>query len=401
LDEVGINRDFVAAQIRHFCEFDEQQEHKNRVLVTCRENSYRTEDLRDVIPTIVKVEPFANHHMRIFLQGWPIYKGRSAIRLYGMIQQDPQIRDICRNPLLLTILAGIYLETDNFQLPKSRNRFYYSSIEELLINRPSRREIEQSFEMEDKLKILQRVCLESLMSANISDDPEEMSVDSISKISKDVLQKDVKIKDFIKELSEINGIIKPCGADTYTCVHRTIQEYFAAREALRSLTPYEVIALCGKRQDLNEIVFFYCGLLSNIPQLSIILQELIGTLQWLEAGRCLQNMTEIPAEALITQISEALLNLIVNRVTLDNSLEILSSLSQRTEPAFEATRRNFAEAIDYLSNSKDKGGLSALESVLSSSPETAMKCIPGLLEHKSVLWNNTAVKLLRDIGICQ
>jgi hypothetical protein len=106
LDEVGINREFVAGQIITFCEGDEQQTQKNHVIVTCREYSYRTEDLRSVIKNIVRVEPFANHHMRVFLQGWPTYKGRSALRLYGLIQSDSQIRDICRNPLLLTILTA-------------------------------------------------------------------------------------------------------------------------------------------------------------------------------------------------------------------------------------------------------------------------------------------------------
>ena len=39
-----------------------------------------------------------------------------------------------------------------------------------------------------------------------------------------------------------------------------------------------------------------------------------------------------------------------------------------------------------------------MESALATTPEAAMKVIPGLLEHKSPHWREAAVRLLRDIG---
>ena len=71
LDEVGASREFVVEQILSFCLHDNQREIKNRVLVTCREHSYRTMDLHEVIGDILQLEPFANHHIRVFLEGWP------------------------------------------------------------------------------------------------------------------------------------------------------------------------------------------------------------------------------------------------------------------------------------------------------------------------------------------
>ena len=145
LDEVGVSREFVVEQIFNFCQYDAQRGHQNRIFVTCREHSYRTMDLHGEIPELLQVEPFANHHMRVFLEGWPLYKGRSAIKLYGLIQADHHIRDICRNPLLLTILTGLYLDTDDFQIPSSREHFYQNAVDELLVRRPARRQIKQSF----------------------------------------------------------------------------------------------------------------------------------------------------------------------------------------------------------------------------------------------------------------
>ena len=397
LDEVGINREFVSSRIRTFCEYDDQRSQKNRIIVTCREHSYRTEDLRDVIPTVVRVEPFANHHMRIFLKGWPVHEGKSAIELYGIIQNDSLIRDICRNPLLLTILTGLYLDDVKFQLPTSRDRFYQSSIEELLIKRPARRSIKQLIDPVNKMKILERVCLERLETVQVSDDPEQLTLDAFRKNSNDVLQKEIDIHVLIKEFVDINGIIKPIGDDTYTCAHRTIQEYFTAREARRTCELEEVIEFFGERNDFIEVIYFYCGLINNIPQLNNILDKFIIMKKWIEGGRCILNMTEVPDEKYIRRICEELTNKIVRDKKYESELEILSSLAQRKEDEFKFARRNFNKVIDFLSTNDNRGGASAIESVLSSSPEAAMKVIPGLLQHHSARRKRAAVKLLRDI----
>src|ERR1017187_7403282 len=139
LDEGGASRESVTSRIREFCIKDDQRDpddgRRNRLIVSCRENSYRMRDLADVIPTATRVEPFAPQHMRTFLQGWPTYKGRSALSLYSLIKMDPQILDICRNPLMLTILTGLYLAKERFDLPSSRDDFYKTSIDELLVQR--------------------------------------------------------------------------------------------------------------------------------------------------------------------------------------------------------------------------------------------------------------------------
>ena len=398
LDEVGINKEFVASQIRDFCEYDGLRKHKNKVVITCRESSYQNEFLRDVIPNIVRVEPFANHHMRVFLQGWPLHKGRTAIHLYGMIQNDSIIRDVCRNPLLLTILTGLYLDESKFQLPTSRNKFYEESVNELLSNRPLRRGIKQNFDPDDKRKILERVSLERLETVKTNEDPEEITLEAIYRHADDILNHDYEKKILIDELTKTNSIIKLSGDETYTCAHRTIQEYFAAREARRIREVDEVIGLFGKREELFEVLYFYCGLVDNIPQLNNILDKFVVSNKWIEAGNCLLNMTEIPKDTIINEISLMLFNIVKSETNFEQALEILSSFAQRTDIKFSFGRDKFSEAIDYLTKQESGGGASALESVLSASPEVAMKIIPGLLRHKSPRWKKASVQLLRDIG---
>jgi hypothetical protein len=64
---------------------------------------------------------------------------------------------------------------------------------------------------------------------------------------------------------DINGIIKPSSEGNFTCAHRTIQEYFAAREARRKREPQEVVERFGDRPELMEVLYFYYGLIDNIP----------------------------------------------------------------------------------------------------------------------------------------
>ncbi|MBV9926546.1 MAG: NACHT domain-containing protein [Acidobacteria bacterium] len=399
LDEVGANRAFVAEQIREFCEYDDQRAHPNRLFVTCREHSYRTRDLQGVIPEVVRVEPFANHHMRVFLQGWPAHKGRAASKLYGLIQSDPQIRDICRNPLLLTILTGLYLDTDTFELPSSRERFYSDAVDELLVHRPARRNVEQTFKADDKRQILERVALDRLETAERHEDPEEFTHEVIREKASEVLHQDkFDPRELIKELVEVNGIIRPADEDNYTCAHRTIQEYFAAREAKHKRKNEEVVEHFGARPEFIEVLYFYCGLLDNLPSLAYVVNTLISQQRWLEAGRCLLYMREPPAASFVERVAHELHGLVSPKVEFKSALEVLSSLAQRRAPEFDPARELFAQAIDRLTEGYGENGASALESALATSPEAAMKVIPGLLKHPSPRWREAAVQLLRDIG---
>lgn len=399
LDEVGANREFVVEQILNFCNHDAQRAHQNRLLVTCREHSYKTMDLHDGLREVLQVEPFTNHHMRVFLEGWPPHKGRTAIRLFALIQSDAQLRDICRNPLLLTILTGLYLDTDNFEIPSSRERFYQNAADELLIRRPARRQIRQQFNVEDKRQILERVSLERLETVGLNEDPEELTEAAIRVKAEDVLRTNkFDLHELLKELVDINGIIKPLQDNSYTCAHRTILEYFAAREALRSRETQKVVEIFGSRPELIEVLYFYCGLLKNLPALTNIIRTLISQRRWIEAGRSLLHMNEAPGADLVELVVSNLYREILDEGGGKESIELLSSLSNRRDSEFESARRYFSSAIDRLT-ANNHSGASSLEAAIATSPEIALNLIPGLLKHPSEPWRAVGVQLLRDIGV--
>ncbi len=399
LDEVGQSRELVIQEIRRFCEYDDQRDHRNRLFITCRQHSYRTLDLGDLVPNVLHVEPFANEHMRAFLQGWPTYRGRMATGLYTLLQSDARIRDICRNPLLLTILTGLYLVSERFELPTSRQRFYQAAIDELLMHRPARRGIRQVFDPEVKRQILERVSLDRLESFLPNDDPEEFSLEAIRKYMRDLLPEAADARELVNEMVDLNGILKPArDDDCFTCAHRTIQEYFAAREAVRRRTVEEVLLTTAERPELIEMLYFYCGLIENIPVLARIIDTLSERQEWLVAARALAQMKEPPSAEAVNKIAGMLQTLVASGRAMGTAMELLSTLASRRDSGFSGATAPLRAAVDTLATRDATGGASALETAISASPEIAMRLIPVLLTYTDRRWKESAVQLLGDIA---
>jgi hypothetical protein len=401
LDEVGVNRAAVAARIREFCQADDAREKRNHVIVTCREASYTTRDLSDVLKAETRIEPFTPQHMRQFLQAWPPHRGKSALALYADIQADPQVRDTCRNPLLLTILAGLYLEKDRFDLPSSRDQFYDVALKEHLDERPARRGQEQRFGTRDKLRVLQRASLDRLETADEKEDPELLIRDRVVAIAKEVLNPDTKpdLEAFITELVKVNGIVRfqTENEDSLVFGHRTFQEYLAAREASETRDPDLVVAYFSRTPERAEVLYFYCGLIRNVLQIREILLKLGKEADPAISGRALLSVTEPPAAELVEPITARLLERIETESDYHRQLEILTSLAQRRSPEFQSARRDLALIVDRII-APASGTSAAALSTLSGDPELAMSLVPALLAHPVVNSRVAAVQLLYDIG---
>lgn len=402
LDEVGMNRQNVVLSIQNFCERDDILKKKNRIIVTCREFSYRTRDLHTQINTIVRVEPFSNFHMRKFLEGWPEHNGRIAIGLYSLIQSDTRIIEVCRNPLLLTILTGLYLETraEDFKIPANRYSFYKAAIDELLIQRPGRKSQTQKYSPDLKLKLLAKISLDRLETVASYDDPEQIHYETINKhaISTFREKEQSDVRSLIIEMVEINGILKTSGYDSYTFSHRTFQEYLAACEALRTREIHQILSRFGSRIELGEVLLFYCSINKNLPQLRDILYHFTSTAEWTRAGQCLINMLEVPDESLAKDICLNLRHTISDSTNYDNELETLSSITQIHGDDIHNVSHLFTDAIDDILQKAGTEDKVSLESILGTKPELALRIIPALRSHSLDSVRRSGVRILRNIG---
>lgn len=318
---------------------------------------------------------------------------------------------LCRNPLLLTIMTGLYFIEKEFQPPRTRQRFFEEAIAELLTNRPARRNQRQIYRSEDKKRILEFLSLRALLSGDVAD-PESMTRKALIDEATRVFDRDVDGEILIDELMRINGIIKPTGDDRYTFNHRTFQEYFAAREAYRTKEPLDVAEGFAARPELAEVLKLYCGMLHNISQLNTVLRALIARGDLLLAGECLLDSIEIPDQQLVEAIVSGLDRdlALATELTAANLpfLSVLSALSLYTAPAFETARNRFTAVLQRILDphalrrrrrrQPARMDPAAVQSLMAKNRQAAEKLLPVLVHNGPFELRGAAVRSLRDIG---
>ncbi len=245
LDEVfdPAKRERVITDIHRFT-----NDYKNvRVIVTSRVIGYKPQRLRDAEFYHFMLQDLDEEQIDNFITCWHdiIYENEEEEtkkwimgRLKQAIKGFSAIKEIARNPLLLTMMA---IMNRNQELPKYKADLYQNSSELLLkwdVERALRREgIEQinldSIEIKDKQEILRRM-------ANFMQENKEgksgnlISENDVERIIKEYLDflgfKDAIIiaRALVKELRNRNFILCSVGGGYYAFVHRAFLEYFCA-----------------------------------------------------------------------------------------------------------------------------------------------------------------------------
>ena len=245
LDEVfdPTKREMVITDIHRFT-----NDYKNvRVIVTSRVIGYKPQRLRDAKFHHFMLQDLDEEQIDNFITCWHdiIYENEEEEtkkwimgRLKQAIKGFSAIKEIARNPLLLTMMA---IMNRNQELPKYKADLYQNSSELLLkwdVERALRREgIEQinldSIEIKDKQEILRRM-------ANFMQENKEgksgnlISENDVERIIKEYLDflgfKDAIIiaRALVKELRNRNFILCSVGGGYYAFVHRAFLEYFCA-----------------------------------------------------------------------------------------------------------------------------------------------------------------------------
>ncbi len=245
LDEVfdPAKRERVITDIHRFT-----NDYKNvRVIVTSRVIGYKPQRLRDAKFHHFMLQDLDEEQIDNFITCWHdiIYENEEEEtkkwimgRLKQAIKGFSAIKEIARNPLLLTMMA---IMNRNQELPKYKADLYQNSSELLLkwdVERALRREgIEQinldSIEIKDKQEILRRM-------ANFMQENKEgksgnlISENDVERIIKEYLDflgfKDAIIiaRALVKELRNRNFILCSVGGGYYAFVHRAFLEYFCA-----------------------------------------------------------------------------------------------------------------------------------------------------------------------------
>lgn len=141
LDEVEeMHRADVLKELRSLF-MDIKNRTGNRVILTSRPMGY-DDQLRDLVEETYQMADFLPNDMRQFIRNWHFRPPKSQEMLLKVLAERPQILEICRNPLMLTIVTSLYKETD-YQLPDSREEFFRICVDALLRRWDEARELDK------------------------------------------------------------------------------------------------------------------------------------------------------------------------------------------------------------------------------------------------------------------
>jgi hypothetical protein len=257
LDEVGAaRRPAVVEEIRKLL-----ADNKCPALITCRTHVYEQQFL-DETEGALHIQELVDRQIRRFLGSWERFlpAEKSIEQLLGTLYARPHILALARNPLLLTIMAYLYTDTDMI-LPHSRAEFYDQAADVLLRQWKQER---NSFRAADKRHILEHVAL--FNQTQVGSQPDRLSIERSTVLARivealpDVNLEVAAAAPLLDEIIERSGLLLAIdGGERYQFAHLTVQEFFAA-SALRTKAG-ELLRRFGEDPGAwREVVSLWCGL---------------------------------------------------------------------------------------------------------------------------------------------
>ncbi|MBD2169537.1 NACHT domain-containing protein [Calothrix membranacea FACHB-236] len=262
------------------------------VIITCRTAVYRDE-FHEVVERTLEVVEFNDQQIREFLISWKpdMPTDKSVDQLIQTLHDRPRIMALARNPLMLTIIAYLYADT-NFVLPHSRAEFYRKATDILLEQWHQER---NQFQARDKKLILQHLALFFQDNAN-KQGQDRRSVDwrivelEVKKILPDLnLQPETDTKQILQEIVERNGLLLAIdGGERYQFAHLTLQEFFAASQLLNNANGL-ISRFKADPDAWRETLKLWCGIAGD----STSLIKEVRTVDPVVAFECLADVQKV------------------------------------------------------------------------------------------------------------
>ena len=209
------------------------------------------------------IQDFTAEQRDRFLDAWhqiifshdPTTGAQRRTRMAVAIETTPSLQELCKSPLLCTLLAYLHREES---LPQRRHRLYQKVLERMaehwdankgLPPRPSA----ERFELEDKLSFLRALAWE--MQSDTRTAGNAVSRTALEDVAtgfceqrwgqpKDAARR--RAEALINQLHARNGVLTYLGGDTYGFAHRAFLEYLAASEVVERFR--------GRRWELSDLV---------------------------------------------------------------------------------------------------------------------------------------------------
>jgi NACHT domain len=170
------------------------------------------------------------------------------------------LRGLARNPLLCAMLCALNLDRRR-QLPPDRMTLYHDALTLLLERRDTEREVPASravvLDAGSKQAILQHVAWRLSLAGRAELPREEVSA-LVARAVERMPNVDYPVPDVLAHLLERSGVLREPVVGRVDFVHRTFQEYLAAKDAVED-QPLDVLISCAHLDQWWETIVMAVG----------------------------------------------------------------------------------------------------------------------------------------------
>jgi len=206
-------------------------------------DDFATTTIRDF--TLADVEQFLTHWHRLVAIG-QMGPGEAAEHvaaaqtrhLLEAIQDNPRVRELAINPLMLTVIALVH--RDRVKLPERRAELYAEAVDVLLGKWDEARGVEETRILDDRPFDItdRRLLLQSIALAMHAAGQKDIAVDALrvqlrttfASKTADTQAAEHATERFLTVVKERTGLLVEAGQGVYRFSHLTFQEYLAAVE---------------------------------------------------------------------------------------------------------------------------------------------------------------------------
>ncbi|MGQ4729514.1 NACHT domain-containing protein [Streptomyces sp. Ju416(a)] len=249
---------------------------ETRCVVTVRPLAVEPDWLRSEGFAELRLLPMRNEDIQAFVASWHraarLPEEGDAERLDELerdlshqFDQNPTLRDLARTPLLCAVICALHRRRDGF-LPETRWKLYRSALEILLGHRDDRRRLGQpegvGLEVEEHTQLLQRIAV-WLVREGQSEFTRPQALRQLRRALAGMERVSVQgpPEKILTHLLNRSGLLQEHGDDTYQFIHRTFQDYLAAKELVEDEHLGELLRHADEEswQDVVLLAAGHCG----------------------------------------------------------------------------------------------------------------------------------------------
>ncbi|WP_433399329.1 NACHT domain-containing protein [Streptomyces sp. CA-146814] len=249
---------------------------ETRCVATVRPLAVEPDWLRSEGFTELRLLPMRNEDIQAFVASWHraarLSEQDDAERLDELerdlsrqFDQNPTLRDLARTPLLCAVICALHRRRDGF-LPETRWQLYRSALEMLLGHRDRRRRIGDpegiDLSVEEHTQLLQRIAV-WLVREGQSEFTREQALRQLGRALAGMERVSAQgpPAKILTHLLNRSGLLQERSDETYQFIHRTFQDYLAAKEFVEDDHLNELLHHAEEEtwQDVILLAAGHCG----------------------------------------------------------------------------------------------------------------------------------------------